>query len=558
VLSTSAVSTAVSQNLVRRLAAPLEQASDSHASARQALAAWIIALRWLALFVVALLVALAMDFDERVDERAAAWLWSGVTALLFLTVVFTIVGPRLLSSPAGLALQIGGDVMVIGWLLHAAGGMANPFATVIALHAILAALALPGRAAVTSMILAAAALALTVVEATGLAPPLPLGGAGSGPIAIVTGGAAVVALVLGGGLIAGGVASALRQDRDRLAELSRGLTVEQRKLGSMIDCMADAVVFADPQGTIVLRNRAAAQLWKDRPGPARDLRVCHDSQVWDRLLAKLADPGEQELHPTLSVGGKSFEASYARVCDPDGGLRGVVMVARDVTDRLAAQSLRAREERAAVVGKLAAGLAHEINNPLGAIALFARHGLRAVPAGHPVADHLETVARNADHAKRIVQDLLGYARQRPPERRRVSVPALLDDAARTLRAQAERAGVRVEVHAEPLAIDADPDQLAQVLVNLGLNAIEAMPGGGQLALRARGVGREVHIAVSDTGPGVPPEERERIFTAFHTTKPEGTGLGLAVVRDVVEAHRGRIEVGGGEGGAVFTVALAAA
>jgi signal transduction histidine kinase len=547
---------------LRRFVAPLEQrlaASDTHAAARQALAGWIIGLRWVALIIVTLLVAVAMDLDRRLLPEAAAWLWGGVAALLIATVAFTLVGPRRLASPLGLCLQIGADLAVIGWMLHASGGMANPFAGAIALHAILAALALPGRLWITSTVIAAAALTLTLLQATGVTPPLPLGGAEAGTRALLAGGAATTLLVLGGGWIAGSIAATLQRDRDRLAELSRGLALEQQKLGSIIDCMGDAVVFADPDGRIALRNRAAAQLWAGRPGPTQDLRVCHSAATWERLLAKLADPAEQEPHPTLSAGGRSFEASYARVCDGAGALRGVVMVARDVTDRLEAQSLRAREERAAVVGKLAAGLAHEINNPLGAIALFARLGLKALPGDHPVADHLVTVLRNADHAKRIVKDLLTYARQRPPERRRLAVAAALEDAARTLRAPAERAGVRLELDAAPVAVDADPDQLAQVLMNLGLNAIEAMPDGGTLALSARPDGDEVRIEVRDTGPGVPDEERDRIFSAFHTTKPEGTGLGLAVVRDIVEAHRGRVQVTSGPGvGATFTVTLSAA
>ena len=446
-------------------------------------------------------------------------------------------------------------MLLIAWLVHATGGMANPFAGIFAFHGILAAVALPRHGPPAAAAIGAFVLALTALEASGVAPPLPLGALGADPLSIAGGGVAAAVLVLGGALLAGAVASSLHQERDRLAAASDRLRVERETLQSIVDCMGDAVVFADRRGDIALRNRAAAALWAERP-PAGSLRVCHSDATWARLLAKLADPAEKEPHPTLVVGGRSFEASYARVHEPDGRLGGVVMVARDVTERLATQAWRMREERMAVVGKLAAGVAHEINNPLGAIALFTRHALKTLPPGHALVENLETVLRNADVCKRVVKDLLTYARQRAPEPRTLAMRDALDDAARTLRAPAARAGVEVQVDSEEVTARADADQLHQLLVNLGLNAIEAMPAGGRLRLAAAAAPGGVRLEIEDTGVGIAPEERARIFTAFYTTKPEGTGLGLAVVRDLVDAHRGLVEVASEPGrGTTFTVFL---
>ncbi len=176
-----------------------------------------------------------------------------------------------------------------------------------------------------------------------------------------------------------------------------------------------------------------------------------------------------------------------------------------------------------------------------------------------------SILRNADVCKRIVRDLLEYARQRPPDKQIVQAAALIDRAARTLAPHADRQRVTIE---HDLGADdgvvgdatvmADADQVIQVLVNLGMNAIEAMSDGGTLRF-ARGVrGSEVTITVTDTGPGIPAAQTEQVFSPFFTTKSEGTGLGLAVASDIARAHGGRLELvlqdGDGKG-ATFTLSL---
>ena len=214
----------------------------------------------------------------------------------------------------------------------------------------------------------------------------------------------------------------------------------------------------------------------------------------------------------------------------------------------------------AVTGKLAAVLAHELNNPLAAIALFTQHALAENKPTDPLAEYLGTVLRNANLCKRIVRDFIEYARQGPPERRAVVLSDLLGDVMRTLEPQARRSAVTIRCEARgkrDTRVHGDPDQLRQVLLNLGLNAIEAMPDGGTLAFTLEpGPRASVRIGVVDTGVGIPPGDQETIFAAFHTTKPEGTGLGLTVARDIVAAHGGTIEVVSTPGrGTAFTVTI---
>jgi signal transduction histidine kinase len=501
------------------------------------LAWWTIGLRWIAVLVLGAVVWIAADAQLVVAE-AVPRLWAGVAALLVWNAALSFAAGRARVP----AVEIAVDVLVLAWLVHQAGGVANPFAVFFVFHAVLAAVVLePGRARAIGLAIAAFVLVQTAAEALAL-PPLPLHGVVGSRLGLVAAGIGVAILAAGCGFI---VAALVRN----LGRAGRSLELEREKLRSIIDCMADAVLYVDPQGRILLNNRAADALWPERAGPGHDLRVCHDADRWQKLLERLADPAPSEAHPLLAIGGRSYEATYARVQDADGALRGVVMVARDVTERM-------EQARMAVLGKLAAGLAHELNNPLASIALFTRQALRATPAQAPLADHLGTVLRNADMCSRIVKDLLAQARRRPPERARLGASELVGDVVRTLEPRAALSGVAIATDVAPATIDADPDQLRQVLVNLGLNGIEAMPDGGTLTFAVRDEGAGVRIDVSDTGVGIPDQRQAEVFRPFFTTKPGGTGLGLDVVRDVVARHGGRVELTSAPGaGSTFSVVL---
>lgn len=500
---------------------------------------WLITLRWVAFTGLLLVIVHTTLLEPRVGPASAAALWSGAALLGLVNIALSVVGPARALTHRIIVTQIAFDVALITALLHSAGGMTNPFAPLYVFHAVLAALLLPSHTARRVVIaIAAVAALLALVEATLLPPGCVIDHQACRALdraSLAGSGVAIVSLALGCGLV--------------VQALMSGVQAERNRLETVVNCIADAVIFATPDGRIELANKAARSLWPERPAAATDLRVCHTPSRWAEMTSKLRNPGAHEHHPILRVGERSYEATYGRVGRDDLEALGAVMVARDVTERLREQEVREQRERMATIGKLAAALAHEINNPLGTIQLYAQHLLKHSPEACAASEHLGTILRNADVCKRIVRDLLEYARQRPPEKRPVRPGPLLVQAARTLQPHADRSKVVLElrtdaVDAERLEILADADQIIQVMVNLGINAIEALAGtdGGKLVLGLAARDGELALTATDTGPGISEAQRALIFSPFYTTKAEGTGLGLAVASDIAAAHGGRLEL----------------
>ncbi len=221
-------------------------------------------------------------------------------------------------------------------------------------------------------------------------------------------------------------------------------------------------------------------------------------------------------------------------------------------------------ERLASMGQLAAGIAHEVNNPLGVVLMYAHLLLEETPASSALRPDLETIVEQTDRAKRIVAGLLNFARQSKATLVETDLRALVD---RALRSATVPPGITVEVvHADPApTAELDGDKLGQVLINLITNAVAAMAGAGTLRIGTAIRGDQVRIEVSDSGVGIPPENRDKVFLPFFTTKPagEGTGLGLAVSYGIVTMHRGTIRVesntdpAAGPTGTTFTVVIPA-
>ena len=222
----------------------------------------------------------------------------------------------------------------------------------------------------------------------------------------------------------------------------------------------------------------------------------------------------------------------------------------------------AQSEKLAALGQLAAAVAHEVRNPLGVIRSAAQGLAEAMPGEDAEARRAYSfITAEIDRLANVVSSLLAYARPLAIEARPVRVAALFDRALLLAQDDLAGKGLRVRRHeaAGLPAVRADEDLICQVLLGLLSNAVEAAPAGSEVALAAQARDGVVELAVADAGPGVPAELRARVFEPFFTTRARGTGLGLAVARQIVEAHGGRIAVdAAAAGGARFTVCLPAA
>jgi signal transduction histidine kinase len=226
----------------------------------------------------------------------------------------------------------------------------------------------------------------------------------------------------------------------------------------------------------------------------------------------------------------------------------------------AAQLQLIHSEKLAAVGQLAAGIVHDVKNPLGVIKGMAEEMLEDVASGSGQADALATIRENAGRANTIVTDLLTFARQSTPAMEERDLRETVDGAVRLTGFLARKARVEVQrnLPSAPAMTVFDPQQIQQVLINLIQNAVQAMPDGGKLHVGVASADDHVTLTVRDTGVGIPPENLPRIFEPFFTTKPEGqgTGMGLATSYGIVSRHHGSIDVDSQVGrGTVFTLRL---
>jgi signal transduction histidine kinase len=204
-----------------------------------------------------------------------------------------------------------------------------------------------------------------------------------------------------------------------------------------------------------------------------------------------------------------------------------------------AQDALVRGERLRALGEMASVVGHELRNPLAAVtnALYLLRAKLGDPADPALEKHLSMVERETAKAAALAEDLTAFVRPREPQKAEVELPDLVTE---VVEATPAPANVVLEVDTEPMVIQADRRQLAEVLTNLVSNAYAAVSDGGTVRVAAHRRGQEAELSVEDSGPGIDPGLSERVFEPFFTTKHDGTGLGLAIVRRLVEAHGGRV------------------
>ncbi|MGQ9670477.1 MAG: two-component system sensor histidine kinase NtrB [Desulfosoma sp.] len=341
------------------------------------------------------------------------------------------------------------------------------------------------------------------------------------------------------------------------------LSLNTQSLLAMLDSMEDRIYVVDRDYRIRFMNWSLRRDMGEGEGALCYAFFGHDPQTCDECQHGMSSfEPERRREWVCPADGRVYEVSVSPLHGPDGSIFRLHIM-RDISQRKAleaalqeqARSLEAkvreqaqvlfRQERLSFLGEIAAGLAHELRTPLGAILT----GVKLLEKASTDSDQrtviLELIGNETQRLERKLSEFLRYARGRLPEKRLTPVQPLLEDVGRVLATDAVlRGDVRIHVHGasnmDPFPMDAD--LIKEVLLNLGQNALQALSGKGELHLEARSTPEGLEILVRDNGPGIPSGDMVHVFKPFFTRRSSGTGLGLAVCKDIVEAHGGRISV----------------
>ncbi len=330
--------------------------------------------------------------------------------------------------------------------------------------------------------------------------------------------------------------------------LSRTLQEARDYTRQVIGSMAHGVLSIDANGRVASHNRQAVILLGL---PEDDLDGFDLHQVFDfetvGISGTLAS-GIPVLNHEFDRNGSSpnpipMMLTVTPIWDENDNPNGAVVVIRDMSAIKQLEEQVRRTEKLAALGSLAAGVAHEIRNPLSSIRGFAYLLGKSCGEAAPEREYADVMVREIDRINLVVTDLLNFARPMTLEPESTHIGDLIDHVVSLVSQDAGDRGIDIDVDCgdglPPMQLD--PNQITQALLNMMLNAVHAMESGGTIRIVARRQpdGSTMAIYVEDSGPGIPPDDLDRIFEPFYTTRERGTGLGLAIVRKIAENHNGQ-------------------
>ncbi|MBW6521716.1 MAG: PAS domain-containing protein [Desulfoarculaceae bacterium] len=360
------------------------------------------------------------------------------------------------------------------------------------------------------------------------------------------------------------MAATIRNTFDDLGKQRERVQFEQGKLAAIVNNMADGLFVTDTSGVIISFNNSAERITGFSEGEAIGHK-CSDlfRSTLCRDACALYHAGEiiSNRPTTLTTKGDEIMAvavSSAMLFDAEGEVVGGVQTFRDITADQKRQEVYCHTEKLAAIGQLAAGLAHEINNPLGNILGYAKYLDQAAPP-EEFAKRVAIIIEQTKRCSGIVKGLLDFARRSASRPAVIDPNDLMSRIVDIVRFQADKKDIALHLDLQSAGkIVADPQKIEQVVLNILLNAIQAMSGPGNIWVGTARRVETILLTVADDGPGIAPEVSSRIFDPFFTTKPvgEGTGLGLAISEGIVIEAGGAIDVEDRPGGgAIFTVIL---
>ncbi len=459
--------------------------------------------------------------------------------------------------PTNLVAQIGWDVALTTGLVYLTGGAGSVFSTLYGISVLSSAIIVAPR---VGLLTAAASLALYLsvsflIHAGQLGVP-PDQTSRLYRLSTTELGAALLSNLFGMTLVAvlsANLAARLRRAGEGLKLAQARTTMLSLLNDDIVRSIASGLLTVDLKGRIRTVNPAGASILKTDPDDAAGRRVS------EYLEVDLEERGRGEATANRADGSE-FPVGFTTspLVAADGEVSGTLVVFQDLTQLRDLEAKAEQSERLAALGRLAAGLAHEIRNPLGSIA----GSVELVKDSGELSDEdkhlLSIVGREVDRLNELVTTMLELGRPSEPTPATVDVRQLVLEVARVARMSplAQEVEIDLDLPEDGVELLADPDQLKQVVWNLLRNALQVSPPGAQVCLAVHADPNHVNIDVIDQGRGVSSVDRDRIFELFHTSRSGGVGLGLALVQHIIDRHGGTVTVlSQTEIGATFRVAL---
>jgi two-component system sensor histidine kinase HydH len=344
--------------------------------------------------------------------------------------------------------------------------------------------------------------------------------------------------------------------------VNRTLNTMRTYTQNVVESMVDGLISVDESGIITTINQTASQIMEVNSSDVegRDISEVLKSDECDIQEALFTDRPlvEKEITYQRNSGYTPLSVSVSPLKDEIGKAIGAVVIIRDLREIKELQEKVQRAERLASLGRLAAGIAHEIRNPLSSIRGFAQYFQGKFEPETKDVKYAKAMVDEIDRLNRIIEALLDFARPAEPKLSPYSIEDVLNHALGLMQADIDLKEVRLtkNVQSGIPEVMIDRDQMIQAILNILLNAVEAVNKRGEITVSASTEADNLKITISDTGSGIPEEDLPKVFDPFFTSRKSGTGLGLAIVHKIVENHNGEILVKSEVGrGTTFTILL---
>ena len=553
-------------------------------------AAQFIRMRWVAIAAELLFIYLALGPVSVLPDVVTAPLLTIVAAqLVFNAGAYAVHSLGTMDVRHQLLLQVTGDVVILTGLLHFSGGVENPFVFLYLIHVTLAAMLFETRGAVAvasgSLLLVGA---LAIGQYSGVIPHYDLmiyrheGAVNPARNPYYVGGMLLTLTVLIGFItfFSTMLMRQIRESRAEALEHARENEQARRRFETVLTASGAGVLLFDRDQTLIWANDRIQEwfpeanftpgercphlheeqctLFQSDPEQVPDLQAEAGCQRC-AALQSLREERETEwerVHVTPEGNKRYFQFITNPIRDEEGEVQQIVELVHDLTDQKRMEKQIEHQERMSSLGRLASGIMHEIGNPLSSISARLRR-LREKTEEEFTTETVEFLDKQINRLNRLIHDISSFAQAPEPTWEPCRIDHLIDDVKTLLELDQNSKNVEIDTYFQDNpSFLASEDQLSQVFLNLGLNALEAMPDGGTLEITSWQEEGRVYVSFSDTGEGIPPEEQEDIFTPYYSSAEheDGTGLGLSIVHSFIQAHGGDVEVSSVPGeGATFTV-----